>query len=53
MSDTRLLMLCYLHDLVWILHTSLVSFVLSEYKSCCVTKSTYNSSVILSPQVKA
>ena len=46
-------MLHYFHYLVWTLHTSLVSFVLSEYKWYCVTKSVYNSSGILSPQVKA
>ena len=53
MSNTRLLMLRYFHCIVWTLHMWLVSFVLSEYTWCCVTKSVYNSSGILSPQVRA
>ena len=53
MSDTRLLMLRYFQYLVWTLHTSLVSFVLSKYKWCCITKSLYNCSSVLITQVKA
>ena len=34
-------------------YTLPVSFVLSEYKWYCATKPVYNSSGILSPQVKA
>ena len=44
-------MLHYFHYLVWTHHTSLVSFVLSEYKWCSVTKSVYNSPGILSPGI--
>ena len=40
------------HYLAWTLHTSPVSIVLLEHKWCCATKSVYNSSGILSPQVK-
>ena len=43
----------YFHYLVWTLRTSRVSFVLLEYKWCCVTKFVHNSSGILSLQVKA